>query len=55
LHERIAELEAQLQAALIRADLAVTLHRAGAAAAKKAQPLPSRERTRRSRKQPRVS
>ena len=55
LQERIAELEAQLQAALIRAELAVTLPQAGADAAKKAQPLPTRERTRRSRKPARRS
>ncbi|HKB36161.1 MAG TPA: helix-turn-helix domain-containing protein [Gemmataceae bacterium] len=53
LRERIAELEAQLQVALIRAELAVTLPEVGAAAAKKAQPLPRRERSKRSRKQAR--
>ena len=55
LQTRIAELEAQLQAALIRAELAVTLPQAGADPAKKAQPLPTRERTTPSRKPARGS
>ena len=50
LTERIVQLEGDLKAALIRAELAVTLPQVGAAAAKKAPPARRRGRPPRSRK-----
>ena len=42
LHERIAQLEGQLQAALVRAEIAVTLPQVKAAAGKKTTHMPRR-------------
>lgn len=50
LKARIAELDAELKAALIRAELAVTLPQAGEAESKKALRSPKRTRRPRSRK-----